>query len=301
MNAPNLARQWSLEDLRVFCAVAETGSLSAAVEVVNLSLAAISGRIKQLEDALGCTLFARTNRGVSLNPAGHRLLAHARELLEKAALMSEDLQDYGQGGKGLVRIAANTTSVTEYLPDILASFLSTHPKIDIALTEAVSSEVVRQVRDGRADFGIYTPPLPVDDLESLPFRQDQLVLIVASYHVWAKRESMAFHETLVSDHVCLQPSAALYGYLKQRAQDVGLRLKSRIHLAGFDAIARLVSKQVGVAVIPQSAATRLMQQHIITVVKLTDTWAHNELYLCIRDRAALTGAAQNLIHELVKL
>jgi DNA-binding transcriptional LysR family regulator len=289
---------WTLDELRVFCAVAQAGSMSAAADTVHLSTPAISAKIKSLEASFDVILFERRASGIALTAAGSRLLAHAYDLLEKANLLTEDVRDYSLLAQGTVKLAANTTAVTEYLPDLLSHFMAENAKVDVALSEEISSEVVRQVREGRADFGIFTPGPETNDLLTLPFRKDRLALVVHNSHVWANRVEMTYAESLISDHVCLQRSAALSRYLWQKAQEVGRPLRGRIYLAGFDAVARMASRGVGVAVMPQSAAIRLSSVHALQVLRLTDDWADNELRFVLRDLETLSVAAQSLLSAL---
>lgn len=294
-----MAERWTLDDLRVFCAVVDAGSLTAAGDAVGLSLSAVSGRIKALEDAFGADLCHRSHKGVKVTPAGHRLHAHAREMLEKAALVTEDVTEYGTRPRGLARLSANTTSVTEHLPELLAAFLAAHPNVDVTMVEAVSADVLRQVRESQADIGIYTPGPPVDDLTTYPFRQDRLAVVVGRNHPLAGREAIAFHETLLSNHVCLQPTAALFQFLVQRARDQGRSLKGRIHVAGFDAMARLVGRGVGLGVMPESAAHRLELSQGLAVIRLDDAWADNPLRICVRAPDQLPPSARALLLALV--
>jgi DNA-binding transcriptional LysR family regulator len=293
-----MTERWSLDDLRVFCAVADAGSLTAAGDAVGLSLSSVSARLKALEEAFGTELCRRSHKGVQLTPAGVRLQAHARDLLEKAALVTEDVTEFGTQPRGLVRLAANTTAVTEHLPDLLAAFLAAHPRIDVALVEGVSADVLKQVREGQADIGICTPGPAAGDLSTLPFRSDRMVLVVPANHAWAGRGHIAFEECLWSDHVCLQRSAAMYGYLVQRARDQGRQLKGRIHVAGFDAMARLVGHGVGVGVMPESSARRLEQAHGLGVLVLDDAWADIPLFVCMRSLEELSPSSRALLAAL---
>ena len=294
-----MAERWTLDDLRVFCAVVEAGSLTAAGDAVGLSLSAVSGRIKALEAVLGTELCHRSHKGIRVTPAGRRLQAHARDLLEKVALITEDVMEFGTHPRGLVRLVANTTAVTEHMPELLAAFLTAHPKIDVSLVEGVSAEVLKQVREGQADIGIFTPGPPVADLTTFAFREDRLVVIAGKGHPWAGRASIDFHESLWSDHVCLQRSAALFQFLGQRARDQGRSLKGRIHVAGFDAMARLVGRGVGVGVMPESAARRLEHAQGLSVLALNDAWADNELHVCVRATELLSPATRALLAALV--
>jgi DNA-binding transcriptional LysR family regulator len=291
--------RWSLDDLRVFCAVAEAGSMTAAAHAVALSLPAVSARLRALEDAFGSALCVRSNKGIELTPAGRRLLAHARDLLEKAALATDDVAEFDAMPRGSVRLTANTTAVTEHLPAPLGLFLKANPQVAVALTEGVSADVLRRVREGQADIGIYTPGPATPDLQTWPFRDDQLVLVVHAEHPWAERTAMGFHETLAANHVCLQRSAALFQFLSQRARDQGLTLAGRIHVAGFDAVARLVAQGVGVAIMPSSAAQRMQIQAALAVVALTDEWADNALHLCVRRADELSAAGRALVAVLL--
>lgn len=293
-----MSERWSLDDLRVFCAVADAGSLTAAGDAVGLSLSSVSARLKALEEAFGTELCHRSHKGIQLTPAGLRLQAHARDLLEKAALVTEDVTEFGTQPRGLVRLAANTTAVTEHLPDLLAAFLAAHPRIDVALVEGVSADVLRQVREGQADIGICTPGPAAGDLCSLPFRSDRMVLVVPATHPWTDRGTIAFQECLWSDHVCLQRSAAMYGFLVQRARDQGRQLKGRIHVAGFDAMARLVGRGVGVGVMPESSALRLKEAHGLGVLVLNDAWADIPLFVCVRSLDELSPSSRALLAAL---
>lgn len=294
-----MAERWTLEDLRVFCAVADAGSLTAAGDAVGLSLSSVSARLKALEDAFGAALCHRSHKGVTVTPAGRRLQAHARDLLEKAALVTEDVTEFGIRPRGLVRLAANTTAVSEHLPELLAAFLADHARIDVSLVEAVSADVLRQVREGQADIGIFTPGPPAADLSAFAFRSDRLAVVVARSHAWAGRGSIVFHETLLSNHVCLQRTAALFHFLGQRARDQGRSLKGRIHVAGFDAMARLVGRGVGVGVMPESAARRLEQAQGLSVLRLDDAWADNPLQACVRAPDQLSPSARALLAALL--
>lgn len=294
-----MAERWTLDDLRVFCAMVEAGSLTAAGDAVGLSLSAVSARLKALEDSFGTVLCHRSHKGVNVTPAGRRLHAHAREMLEKAALVTEDVSEFGTRPRGLARLTANTTEVTEHLPELLAAFLAAQPQVDVSLVEAVSAEVLRQVRESQADIGIFTPGPPVDDLATFAFRQDRLAVVVSDRHPWAGREAIPFHETLLSNHVCLQQTAALYQFLLHRARDQGRSLKGRIHVAGFDAMARLIGRGVGLGVMPESAARRLEQAQGLAVIRLDDAWADNPLHICVRAPEQLSPSARALLSALL--
>ena len=123
--------RFDLVDLQLFVAVAETRSITGGAAKVHLALASASERIKGLEAALGVSLLTRGRRGVELTPAGETLLDHARIVLHNVETMRGDLLAFGRGAKATVRFLANTSGLSEYLPNALAAFLAAHPHISI--------------------------------------------------------------------------------------------------------------------------------------------------------------------------
>ncbi|CCG35548.1 bacterial regulatory helix-turn-helix, LysR family protein [Xanthomonas citri pv. mangiferaeindicae LMG 941] len=127
--------QVEFTDLRIFVAVADTGSITAGADRVALSLAATSARIRALELQIGAALFERGRRGVTLTAAGQVLLRHARALARQEQAMRSELGDYGLGGQVTLRLAANTAALSEWLPECVADFLLAHPRVDLTLAE----------------------------------------------------------------------------------------------------------------------------------------------------------------------
>src|SRR3989338_293061 len=138
--------QFDLTDLRLFVATADEGNMTRAAERQHLSLAAASARIKSLEAQSGLSLLYREARGVRLTPPGEAFLFHARGVLRQAEQLRTDLQEYGGGLRGHLRVFANTTAVTDFLPEILPGFLADNPKINIDLQEKPNPEIARGVQ-----------------------------------------------------------------------------------------------------------------------------------------------------------
>src|SRR5690625_912645 len=110
---------FDLIDLRLFVNIAEASSLTRGAERSCTSLAAASMRIKNLEDALGTKLLGRASGGVTLPPAGEAMLRNALVILQQTQRLHGDLLEYSEGIKGRIRLFANTTAMTEFLPAAL--------------------------------------------------------------------------------------------------------------------------------------------------------------------------------------
>jgi DNA-binding transcriptional LysR family regulator len=290
--------QFDLTDLRLFVLTAEERNITRAAAGRHLSLAAASARIKSLELQAGLPLLYREARGVRLTPAGEAFLHHARGVLHQTEQLRADMQEYGGGLRGHLRVFANTTAVTDFLPEILPGFLANHPKINIDLQEKPNAEIARGVLDARADIGIVAGQVDTLGLQAIHFSTDRLVLATAKNHRFARRKKIAFAETLDEDAVGMQQGSTLQTFLGQVVDSLGKPLKLRIQLSSFDAMCRMIGAGVGVGIVPESAARRNQASMGIALVELTDAWSVRERYILVRDRAALPGYAQALIDTL---
>ena len=290
--------QFDLTDLRLFVLTADEGNLTRAAAGRHLSLAAASARIKSLEVQAGLPLLYRQARGVRLTPAGEAFLHHARGVLRQTEQLRADMQEYGGGLRGHLRVFANTTAVTDFLPEILPGFLSANPKINIDLQEKPNAEIARGVLDGRADIGIVAGKVDTLGLRAIHFSTDRLVLVTSRQHRFAEYKSIAFAETLDEDAVGLQYGSTLQTFLAQVLEDLGKPQKLRIQLSSFDAMCRMIGAGVGVGIVPESTARRNQTGMGIALVELTDTWSVRERYILVRSRDALPRYAESLIKTL---
>lgn len=290
--------QFDLTDLRLFVLTADEGNMTRAAERQHLSLAAASARIKSLEAQSGLSLLYREARGVRLTPPGEAFLYHARGVLRQAEQLRIDLQEYGGGLRGHLRVFANTTAVTDFLPEILPGFLSANPKINIDLQEKPNPEIARGVLDGRAEIGIVAGKVDTLGLEAIHFSTDRLVLATAKNHRFARRKKIAFTETLDEDAVGMQSGSTLQTFLAQITDALGKPLKLRIQLSSFDAMCRMIGAGVGVGIVPESAARRNQASMGIALIQLTDAWSVRERYILVRKRDALPRYAEALIETL---
>lgn len=289
---------FDLTDLRLFVLVADEGSLTKAAQRQHLSLAAASTRIKALEAQSGQALLYREARGVRLTPPGEAFLHHARGVLRQVDRLRVDLQEYGGGLRGHVRVFANTTAVTDFLPEILPGFLSANPRVNVDLQEKPNAEIARGVLDGRADIGIVAGQVDTLGLQAIHFSTDRLVLVTTQSHPFASQKTIAFADTLDEDAVGMQQGSTLQTFLAQVTEKLGKPLKLRIQLSSFDAMCRMIGAGVGVGIVPESAARRNQTSMGLALIELLEPWSVRERYILVRDQEKLPAYARSLIETL---
>ncbi len=296
----NFARRVDLTSLQLFVAVCELGSIGKTAEREFIAASAVSKRLSDLEATLGAPLLYRHTRGVDLTPAGESLLHHARSVLFSLEKMQGELSEYANGIRGHVRIHANISAIVQFLPEDLGSFIRQHALVKIDLEEHLSTQVIRAVKEGVADLGICNAavPGPGHSLQRLPYRQDELVLIVPRHHVLARRKSLAFADSLDLDHVGLHATSSIYLAMRDAAAVAGRTIRLRIHVTGLDAMCRMIHNGLGVGVMPRRAFDLMHGVGDLASVALTDPWAVRQIELVARDFSSLPVTARLLVEHL---
>lgn len=284
-----------LVSLSLFNLVVRTGSISKGAELAHLAIGAASKRISDLESAVGAPLLERHSRGVTLTPAGQALHRHAQRILADVDQLAADLSDHARGVLGVVRLWANTSAITQFLPADLAAFAQLQPGVRIELNEADSHDAVLAVLEGRADLAIFAERTPALGLQTLPYRSDRLVLVVPPKHPLAGRRRLAFEEAMEYDFVSLSGATSLARRLALESGAIGKPLRIRIQVRSFDAMCQMVAAGFGIAVLPDAAVQLLVKALGLRKLELSDPWVHRELLLGARDLGALQRPARSLL------
>ncbi len=287
-----------LASLALFIRIAETRSITKAAHASHIALAAASRRIAQLEAQYGVQLLHRSARGVELTAAGNAMLLHARQLLGQADEMRAELSDYTKGGKGLVRVHANTSALAQYLSQDLATFSAAHPAIKIAIEEHRSGAIVHALQDGTTDIGIVMEGAPTGELQCFDYRTDTLVAVLPKNHP-LRGKRLAFAKLLPYDIVGLESDTVISRLLATAASAEGKPLRLRVQLKGFDVVAKMIQAGLGIGVLPEGAAHSFARPMGLRLVLLTDPWATRRMWVCVRDYATLPASARQLVDHLV--
>ena len=170
----------TLDQLRIFIAVAERGHVTRAAEVLGISQSAASAAIATLESRYRTKLFDRVGRGIELTEIGRQFLREARAVLDRAAMARSVLEDLAGLATGTVAVAASQTIATYWLPRRLSAFHTANPAVRLSVVIRNTREVESAVVEGEVNIGLVEGPTQHPGLTRQPLDQDQLVLVVAS-------------------------------------------------------------------------------------------------------------------------
>lgn len=167
----------TLDQLRIFVAVAEREHVTRAATALNLTQSAVSATVSTLEERHGVRLFHRVGRGIELTGTGRAFLAEARGVLARAEEARRMLDDAAGLERGRLSLVASQTIAGYWLPPILARFKIRYPGITIDLAIGNSAQAADRVRDGDAELGFIESPLDDPALARWQVGEDRLALV----------------------------------------------------------------------------------------------------------------------------
>ncbi|MGA2639082.1 LysR substrate-binding domain-containing protein [Methylocella sp.] len=179
----------TLDQLRVFIAVAEREHLTQAAKALNLTPSAVSAAIHALEARYGVRLFNRVGRRIELSQTGRLFLLEAKATQRSARLAEQALTEFGGLQRGTLTIQASQTIASYWLPPFLVGFKAAHPAIGVVLREGNSADVATAVLDGTADLGFAEGDIADPALMLVPVARDRLVVVASPDHPLAKRKA----------------------------------------------------------------------------------------------------------------
>ncbi len=244
-----------LRHLRYFAAVSEHLHFGRAADQLHISQPPLTRQIQQLEEELGVTLFARTNRRVELTAAGQVLLTEAKPLLAQFDGLKHRVGESAAGRVG--KLAIGFVSVADYhvLPSLLREYQSQYPQVVLSLREATTDLQLDALREGNIDIGIVLAPLNDTSLQFQPLFQEELVAVLPANLDTRDRAKSISVTTLADQPFVMFPrhsAPGLHDAITGVCDRAGFAPRIAQEAIQMQTIISLVSVGMGVALVPAS-------------------------------------------------
>jgi DNA-binding transcriptional LysR family regulator len=269
MNEPAVSPLIELRAWRQFMAVAETLHFGQAAQRLHMTQPPLSLAIQQLESRLGVPLFERSQRRVSLLPAGQALVEPVRQLLQQAASLTNVAQAAGFGAVGRLRLGFVSTVGFGPLPAWLRGFRDAEPGVTLVLREATTDVQLLAFDQGEADAGfvLHAPGMPPGDatrLQRLSLGTEPMVLAVAESSPLAKAARLPVAKLLAEPLVIFPRGIApsLYDAVLAFYHRHGVSPQVGQEAIQMQTIVNLVSSGLGLAWVPHSM-TQLQRPGVV--------------------------------------
>ncbi|WP_342151640.1 LysR substrate-binding domain-containing protein [Methylorubrum sp. SB2] len=245
----------TLDQLRIFVAVAERQHVTRAAEALHLVPSAVSAAVAALEGRHAVRLFHRVGRGIELTEAGRLFLAEARAVLARAAAAEGVLADLSGLRRGTLDIRASQTIAGHWLPRHLVAFRAAYPDIVLRLAIGNTAEAAEAVRAGTAELGFVEGPVEDASLASRPVAQDRLVLVVPPGHPLALGPAPGPAALAAAAWVLREPGSGTRSAFEAALTEAGLApdaLAVSLELPSNEAVLAAVAAGAGASVLSQA-------------------------------------------------
>ncbi|MEM7775213.1 MAG: LysR family transcriptional regulator [Pseudomonadota bacterium] len=256
--------------LRQFIAVAETGSVRAGAQKLNISQPPLTQAIKRLEDGLGVALFERQPKGMALTPAGTALAVEARELLLRIERAEHRVREAAYPGAPL-RIGFVSAALNGALTHCLRK-LRERGYVRPELQELTTPAQLDALASGQIDLGLLHPPIATQDLTTLSLGRDPFVAAVPSDWDLARRKTLKFQDIADRPLVLFPQSQgpSLMSAIERIAFEVGQTLDVVAHAPRVHSQLAIVASGIGIGLVTESTS-RSLQYSSVTWVPISDT------------------------------
>ncbi|WP_372356212.1 LysR family transcriptional regulator [Xanthomonas sp. NCPPB 3443] len=301
----------TLRQLLIFTAVADTGSTTAAAERVALSQSATSGALNELESLLGAQLFDRIGKRLMLNDNGRALLPQARAVLDGVQ------QIEGQFGLGSaaaaaaplltrLRVGASTTIGNYVLPSLIASYRSAWPGAAVDVIIGNTREVAAAMSRLEVDIGLIEGPCHEADLQVVPWRQDELVIVAAPTHAVAQaamRARVPLKALRQAHWLLREPGSGTREAVEQVLLPHLHHLHSDLQPGSTEAIKQAAAEGLGLACLSLCAVQDLVTLGRLVILQTTLPRLTRRFYRIQHRQKRLSGNLQRFVahcdlHEL---
>ena len=293
-----MARNFDLNDLHAFRAVAETANFRRAAEKVHLSQPAFSRRIDKLEQALGVRLLERTTRRVALTAVGREFERKVRELLDELDNTLMSLHDGSSHRGGEVTVACVPSTVNYYATAVIRRYHDANPRVRVRVFDAGANEVLTAVSRGDADFGLNFIGSQEGEIEFQPLLEERFVAACRRDHPVARLKRVSWAQLAQHDYIAVGRASGNRLLLDQALAGLAGRPQSQFETQHVTTALGLVEAGLGVAAVP-AMAMPAKDHPLLASVPLVEPVVTRKIGLIRRRGRSLSPAAQGLFDLFV--
>ncbi len=239
----------NLNQLRVFKAVFEESSITAAARRLRISQPAVSKQLAELESSLGTTLVDRLPRGVRLTAAGELLQAHTRRIFQAEADAEAALAEFLGLNQGKLSVGASTTVGSYLVPVVFGDFHKQHPGVGLQLEIGNTSAIQQALREGRLDVGLTEGLVTGEDLDVEVFAHDEIVLIASPDHELARETEVEATRLSQLPLILREQGSGTRDVIEAALADRGISVSPVMSLGGSEAVKNAVAQGLGLALL----------------------------------------------------
>ncbi len=291
----------NLEYYKIFYYVGIAGSISGAANKLCISQPAVSQAVKQLETALGTSLFVRQSKGVTFTAEGEVLFSYIKQGYEYMLLGESKLKQLLDMDKGEVRIGASDMTLRYYLLNHLETFHGKYPNIKVSITNAPTPETLQYLSEGKIDFGIVSGPVEAAEWLSVsPVKDIQDVFIAGSRFQKLCGKKLHFKQLEKLPVVCLEQNTSTRKYVDDFLRENGVVITPEFEIATSDMIVQFVLKNFGVGCVVKEFARDFLDSGEIFELRFHKEIPVRQICVAMNEKMPMSNAGKHLYEMMLK-
>lgn len=231
-----------------------------------ISQPAASKQLRELEGALGTSLFERTRGGIRPTAAGELLAGYARKLFALSAEAENAVRDAATLGRGVLALGASTTIGSYLLPEVLAEFRQKYPGVRVRVMILNTESIHREVTNYRVDIGLTEGLVPEGDLDAEVFARDELVVVAPPGDPLLRRRRVVAGDLAGRAFVLREAGSGTRAVQEQAIESMGIRVEEAMTLSSTEAIKRVVAAGVGLAVVSRLSVRSELEAKVLVMI-----------------------------------
>lgn len=263
----------NLHKLDIFTQVVQAGSFSRAAEGLLMSQSAVSQHMRDLEIALGTSLFTRGPRGVTLTPAGETLHGYVQQIFALLAEAENAVTDVKNLTGGRISIGATPGVSVHLFPEWMRTFRADYPHIVLSLFTGISSQILNDLRTGGLQIGIIEGELEGAQESWLgvqPLEEVEQLVVVGPRHPWWDWTEVPLEKLEGQGIIMRQPNSQTRIWLDNVFQQKGIRPKINGEFDNIESIKRAVTLGTCVSILPPYAVQQELERDQLRLLPITE-------------------------------
>jgi DNA-binding transcriptional LysR family regulator len=288
-----------IDNFKIFADLVETKSFSKSAKINGITQSAVSQQARAMERHFKTLLIDRSQKQFQLTREGQRVYESSKEILHTYEKLLSELQEMKKVISGMIRISTIYSIGLHELPPYIKRFLNDFPSVNVRVEYRRSNLVYEDILHNSVDFGLVAFPVKHRQIESLPFRNDKLVLITHPNHALARQGGEVELKDLAAQRfIGFDPDIPTRKAVDQIFRDNRLEIEPVMEFDNIETVKRAVEIDHGIAIVPQATVLQEAKQGTLATLRFNGREFTRPLAILYRKGRVLTPAMKKFVETL---
>ena len=287
-----------VENFKIFADLVESQSFSKSARLNGITQSAVSQQLRSMERKFKILIIDRSQKQFRLTREGQRLYEAAKEILHEYEKLTSELQEMKKVISGTIRVATIYSIGLHELPPYIKRFLQDFPAVNVGVEYRRSNLVYEDILHNSVDLGLVAFPIKMRQIEIVPFREDELVLICPPEHPLASAKEVDIADLAEERFIGFDPDIPTRKAVDNIFREEKLEIEPVMEFDNIETVKRAVEIDAGIAIVPRVTVTQEVSQKSLAVINLKGPRRTRPLAILYRKGRALTPAIKKFIDVL---